>query len=374
MPQPLIYHLIDEFRVGGAQTHLVTILADAQRRFPYRHRVGGLFEEGPITDDLRALGIEVDVFDLRADFQDRRYDRVVAKLSRRFRELRPDLVEAHLTWSRLLGLPAAAIARVPRRIGFEQGDIYMASRPMRAANFVGQVAAQEVIVCSDALKQWVRETHRTSERRLEVFHNCVDVKRFVPRDSASPRAAFSLPDGAVRFVTVGTLGRGVNKRVDVSIRATAIAAAAGAHVGLVVVGDGEQRGELEQLAATLGISDRVHFLGMRSDVPAVIASCDVFVHAAPFEPFGIVCIEAMACGLPVIVPDRGGISEAVREGETGFIYATLDADALARAMIKLANEPAVLTAVGAAALADVRARFAVEAYNDRLYGLYGIAS
>ena len=49
-------------------------------------------------------------------------------------------------------------------------------------------------------------------------------------------------------------------------------------------------------------------------------------------------------------------------------------DALARAMIKLANEPAVLTAVGAAALADVRARFAVEAYNDRLYGLYGIAS
>jgi glycosyltransferase involved in cell wall biosynthesis len=374
MPQPLIYHLIDEFRVGGAQTHLVTILADAQRRFPYRHRVGGLFEEGPIADDLRALGIEVDLFDLRADFQDRRFDRVVAKLNRRFRELRPDLVEAHLTWSRLLGLPAAAIARVPRRIGFEQGDIYMKSRGMRVANFFGQVAAQEVIVCSDALKQWVRETHRTSERRLEVFHNCVDVKRFVPREADATRAAFSLPDGAVRFVTVGTLGRGVNKRVDVSIRATAIAAAAGAHVGLVVVGDGEQRAELEQLAATLGISDRVHFLGMRSDVPAVIASCDVFVHAAPFEPFGIVCIEAMACGLPVIVPDKGGISEAVREGETGFIYATLDADALARAMIRLANDPAALTAVGAAALADVRARFTVEGYNDRLYALYGIES
>ncbi len=374
MPQPLIYHLIDEFRLGGAQTHLVTILADAQRRFTYRHRVGGLFEDGPIADDLRALGIEVDVFDLRADFRSRRYDRVVAKLNRRFRELRPDLVEAHLTWSRLLGLPAAVLAGVPRRIGFEQGDIYLNSRPMRVANFVGQVAAQEVIVCSDALKRWVQATHGTAESRLKVFHNCVDVKRFVPREAGSPRAAFSLPEGAVRFVTVGTLGRGVNKRVDVSIRATATAAAAGAHVGLVVVGDGEQRSELEQLAATLGISDRVHFLGMRSDVPAVIASCDVFVHAAPFEPFGIVCIEAMACGLPVIVPDKGGISEAVREGETGFIYATLDADALARAMVKLATDPASLTAVGAAALADVRARFTVEGYNDRLYALYGIAS
>jgi glycosyltransferase involved in cell wall biosynthesis len=82
----------------------------------------------------------------------------------------------------------------------------------------------------------------------------------------------------------------------------------------------------------------------------------------------------MACGLPVIVPDKGGISEAVREGETGFIYATLDADALARAMTRLANDPAALTAVGAAALADVRARFTVEGYNDRLYALYGIES
>ncbi len=374
MPQPLIYHLIDEFRLGGAQTHLVTILADAQRRFPYRHRVGGLFEDGPIADDFRALGIEVDVFDLRAAFQARRYDRVVAKLSRRFRELRPDLVEAHLTWSRLLGLPAAAAAGVPRRVGFEHGDIYMRSRPMRVANFVGQLAAQEVIVCSDALKQWVRATHRTSERRLEVLHNCVDVNRFVPRASDAPRAAFALPDGAFRFVTVGTLGRGVNKRVDLSIRATALAVAAGAHVGLVIVGDGEQRGELEQLAATLGIGDRVAFLGMRSDVPAIIASCDVFVHAAPFEPFGIVCLEAMACGLPVIVPDQGGISEAVREGETGLIYPTLDVAALARAMTNVASDRAWVTTLGAAALADVRARFTVERYNDRLYARYGIAS
>lgn len=374
MPQPLIYHLIDEFRLGGAQTHLVTILADAQRRLPYRHRVGGLFEEGPIAADLRARGFDVDVFDLRADFQHRRYDRVVAKLSRRFRELRPDLVEAHLTWSRLLGLPAAAAAGVPRRVGFEHGDIYMKSRPMRVANFVGQFAAQEVIVCSDALKQWVRTTHRTSERRLEVLHNCVDVNRFVPRASDAPRAAFALPNDAFRFVTVGTLGRGVNKRVDLSIRATALAVAAGAQVGIVVVGDGEQRGELEQLAAALGIGDRVDFLGMRSDVPAIIASCDVFVHAAPFEPFGIVCLEAMACGLPVIVPDQGGISEAVREGETGLIYPTLDAEALARAMTRVASDRAWVATVGAAALADVRARFTVESYNDRLYARYGIAS
>ena len=372
MSQPLIYHLIDEFRVGGAQTHLVTMLADATRRYPYRHRVGCLFEDGGIAGDLRALGIEVDIFDLRSDFESRRYDRVLRRLAQRFRATNPAVVEAHLTWSRLLGLPAAALAGVPRRIGFEQGDIYLKSRPIRAANFVGQVAAQEVIVCSDALKRWVQSTHGTAESRLKVFHNCVDVKRFVPRALDEPRAVFALPESALRLVTVGTLGRGVNKRVDVSIRATAAAVARGADVGLVVIGDGAQRGELEALAADLAIADRVDFLGMRSDVPTLIASCDLFVHAAPFEPFGIVCIEAMACGLPVIVPDGGGIGEAVRHGETGFIYRTLDHDALASFVVSCASDRPNVAALGRAALQDVRARFTVERYVDRLYQSYAL--
>lgn len=373
MTTPLIYHLIDEFRVGGAQTHLVTMLIDAQSRYPFRHRVGGLFEDGPVADQIRALGIEVDVFDMRADFQARRYDRVVRKLRARFMECGPEVVEAHLTWSRLLGLPAAAVAGVEKRVGFEQGDIYMNSRGMRVANFLGQVAAEQVIVCSEALRRWVMQTHRTSSGRLHVFHNCVNVRRFVPRADGAPRMDLGIPDGALRLVTVGTLGRGVNKRVDVNIRATAAAIARGADVALVVVGDGDQRGELEALAAELGIADRVRFLGMRPDVPALMASSDLFVHAAPFEPFGIVCIEAMACGIPVVVPDGGGIGEAVVDGVTGFVYPTLDHEALATAIVRLAGDRALLATMGAAALADVGARFTVEQYVDRLYKLYQLA-
>lgn len=373
MSQPLIYHLIDEFRVGGAQTHLVTMLADATKRYPYRHRVGCLFEDGGIAEDLRSLGIEVDIFDSRSDFESRRYDRVLRRLVQTFRATKPSVAEAHLTWSRLLGLPAAALAGVPRRVGFEHGDIYLRSPSLRAANFVGQLAAQEVFVCSDALKGWVRAVHGTAEKRLTVFHNCVDVKRFVPLAAEEQRAVFTLPETALRLVTVGTLGRGVNKRVDVSIRATAAAVALGADVGLVVIGDGAQRGELQALAADLGVADRVDFLGMRSDVPTLIASCDVFVHAAPFEPFGIVCIEAMACGLPVIVPDGGGIGEAVRQGETGFIYPALDHDTLASFIVKFAADRQSVGTLGQAALEDVRARFTVERYVDRLYERYGVA-
>ena len=372
MSEPLIYHLIDEFRVGGAQTHLVTMLADAKVRFPYRHRVGGLFEDGPVAEQLRALGFEVDVFELRKPFRERRYDQVFSTLRRHFATVRPDLVEAHLTWSRLLGLPAAAAAGISRRVGFEQGDIYLKSPKIRVANFVTQFAAQEVIVCSDALRRWVRETHHTSASRLHVFHNCVDVKRFVPRPEGTPRLDLGLPDGALRLIAVGTLGRGVNKRMDVCIRATADAVARGGNVGLVIAGDGDQRQELEALAASLGVADRVQFLGMRSDVPALMASSDIFVHAAPFEPFGIVCVEAMACGLPVVVPDGGGIGEAVLDGETGFIYPTLDHGALSTAILRLDADRVSLARMSARALEDVRARFSVETYMDRLYALYDL--
>lgn len=374
MQPPLIYHLIDEFRVGGAQTHLITMLADAQQRHPYRHRVGCLFEDGKISDELRRLGVEMDIFDARASFAGRRFDRVVRRLQQTFVLHRPSVVEAHLSWSRLLGLPAAALAGVPGRIGFEHGDIYMATPALRAANFLTQFAAQEVIVCSDALRRWVEATHHTQHERLRVLHNCVDTKRFQPLGSGAAPIAFRLPAGCLRLVTVGTLGRGVNKRVDLSIRALAIAVERGANVGLVVAGDGEQRTELASLANTLGVADRVDFLGMRSDVPAVVASCDLFVHAAPFEPFGIVCLEAMACGIPVVVPDAGGIGEAVRPGQTGLIYRTLDADALADAICRLASDGAERSRMGAAALADVRARFTVEQYVDRLYASYGLTA
>src|SRR5688572_30257565 len=113
MADPLIVHVIDELKVGGAQTHLVTMLREDVRAPRYRHRVVSLFGDGPIGDQLRGLGIQVEILDLRPLFARKRFDRAMRLLADRFRQYRPDLVEAHLTWSRLLALPAAWRAGVP---------------------------------------------------------------------------------------------------------------------------------------------------------------------------------------------------------------------------------------------------------------------
>jgi glycosyltransferase involved in cell wall biosynthesis len=204
------------------------------------------------------------------------------------------------------------------------------------------------------------------------MYNCVDTQCFRPHRAPGLRALWGFPTGSTVFAAVGTLGTGVNKRVDVIIRAVAAAKHKGVPVALVVCGDGSQRTALEQLAAALGVQPLVRFLGTRQDIPDVLAACDAFCHAAPFEPFGIVCIEAMAMGLPVVVPDSGGIREAVEDGVTGYVYPALDHWALANAMCRLAAEENARIGIGRAARAMVEQRFSAQAYVRQLYGFYGL--
>jgi glycosyltransferase involved in cell wall biosynthesis len=373
-PERLIVHIVDELKVGGAQTHLVTMIRQAIDAHPQvRHRVFSLFNDGPIGDQLRELGVPVDILDLRPYFARRRFLGAARVLAERLRMHQPDLVEAHLTWSRLLGLFAAWRAGVSCRIGFEQGDIYLNSWKFRVANFVGQHWAHRVIACSHTLADWNHRVHGISRGRLAVFHNCVDFVRMNRPQNPSEIVELGLPESSTVFAMVGTLGRGVNKRADIGIRAIAAARAADADVALVICGDGDQRAELEALGASLGVDPWLRFLGMRNDIPAILTACDAFCHAAPFEPFGIACIEAMAMGLPVLIPNSGGVREAVDDGVTGLIYPALDHQALAVAMRRLHEEPDRRRVMGQVARRSVEERFDVKGYVDRLYKFYGLA-
>jgi 1,4-alpha-glucan branching enzyme len=363
-------HVIDELRTGGAQTHLVTVLREAVEYHGIEHHVVTLFGDGELSREVRELGIQVHVLDLLPYFREGRFLSAIAEVQTLLESLRPDLVEAHLTWSRFFALFAAWRAGVPLRIGFEQGDLYMKSWKFRLANFFAQSLAHRIVVCSEALADWAHRTHGISRSRLLVMHNCVDLARF---SKNGPRAQdIGFPKGTTVFCAVGTLGRGVNKRVDVCIRALAAARSAGAEAALVICGDGEQRSELEKLSHSLGIVSHVLFLGNRSDVPHVLRACDVFCHAAPFEPFGIVAIEAMAVGLPVVVPDSGGIRETVEHGVNGLLYPALNHQALGQIMATFAREAALRESMGMAGSKIVRERFSVQGYVSDLYRTYGI--
>jgi len=368
----LVLHIIDDLKVGGAQTQLTDVLREATRSYSAQHLVLSLFSDGKVGDDLRALGIRVEVLDLKPLFLRRRFWAASGIIEKRIRELAPAIVEAHLTWSRLLGLYSSWRAGVGLRIAFEPGDIYLNSWKFRVANFIGQFLAHHIVVCSKALAEWDHRTYGFLWRRMTVLHSCVDTDHFSPERHNLKREQLGFTAGPTLFCAAGTMGKGVNKRIDICIKAIASARAHGADVVLVICGDGEQRSELERLVTALKLNDYIQFLGMRSDLAAVFGACDAFCHATAFEPFGCVCVDAMAMGLPILVPDKGGSREAVDNGVSGFIYPALDHEALASAMCDLHEQPKLRAAMGRSARRAAVERFSVGEYVRNLYQIYQI--
>lgn len=364
-----VLHFIDEIKMGGAQTHLLTIVKEMLIQHPKDiQKVVVLFEDDSLSDKFRAIGVEVECLNLRNYFATKSYFKIISLLKRYIKNEKPTVVETHLTWSRLLANTAAKLVGVKKRIGFEQGDIYLNSIFFRITNFFSQFIFHKIIVCSDELKSWTNKTHYIANSKLKVMYNCVDLAKFKPVETKNLEKILEKKLPKFNFISVGTLGKGVNKRVDVSIKATAILSKKGHDIGLIVCGDGEQRQELEKLALNLGIDKRVQFLGMRNDVPKILPHAFAFVHAAPYEPFGIVCIEALASGLPAIVPNSGGIQKIVSNEVDGYVYEHLNENELAIKMETLLLNNSYDNMVKSA-LEKVK-KYDVKLYVEELYKLY----
>ncbi|RMG61578.1 MAG: glycosyltransferase, partial [Calditrichaeota bacterium] len=110
-------------------------------------------------------------------------------------------------------------------------------------------------------------------------------------------------------------------------------------VRLILIGDGPERPRAEALARELGIADRVTFLGKQEDVYPLLAIGDVFLMPSEQESFGLAALEAMACGVPCVTSDAGGLAEIMVEGKTGFIARVGDVETMARRAVEILASP-----------------------------------
>ncbi|MFW6088743.1 MAG: glycosyltransferase family 4 protein [Gemmatimonadota bacterium] len=196
---------------------------------------------------------------------------------------------------------------------------------------------------------------------VSVIHNGIAPGPF---DDAEP-AALGVPERALVFGFVGRLveWKGVLKLAD-AWRAAA-PRLPGAH--LVIAGEGEME---EAMRTRLGDTERVHWLGFRSDVPSVMKALDALVFPSWMEGFGLAALEAMAAGIPVVAADAGALPEVVGHEREGLLVPARDADALAAAMIRLAEDGELRRRLGAGGHARARREFSigrmVDAYEQVL--------
>lgn len=289
-------------------------------------------------------------------------DAFADRLADDWRRRRPDVVHSHFWMSGRAALAAAGPLGLPVVHTFHALGVVKrrhqgaadTSPPGRTAQERAIAAGADRIVatCTDEVFELLRQG--ADRRRLSVVPCGVDTVRFRP-DGPGERPPRS------RLLCLGRLVE--RKGVADVVRALA-------HVPdaeLVVAGGPPPEGldgdpvarRLRRLAARVGVADRVRLLGAvpRDDVPALLRSADVVVCAPWYEPFGIVPLEAMACGVPVVAASVGGMIDTVVDGVTGVHVPPRRPDRLARALRDLLADPALRARLGAAGVARARDRY-----------------
>ena len=225
-----------------------------------------------------------------------------------------------------------------------------------------------------AVSQQVREFAITVQgfepARVEVLHNPVDGRRFhppSPEQKAGARRIIGTPPKSVLAVYVGRLDRW--KGVDVLLNSWSAVLCAVPHAVLLIVGDGPMRGALEDQAGSAPWASSVQFLGHCIDVEQILWAADVAVMPSRQEGLGLVLLEAMSTGLPVVGTRVGGIPEMVRSGKNGMLVPADDDSALATALTTLLTDGQARRRLGEGAVQSA-ADHDLPRFAERLEAVY----
>jgi glycosyltransferase involved in cell wall biosynthesis len=234
-------------------------------------------------------------------------------------------------------------------------------------------AADRICVLSEAHAATVPYLRARPPGKLAVLPNGVDVDAFRPGpDAAGVRAEHGIPPDAPVAAFVAALDRAhFSKRLDLALEAVALAKNERLH--LLVAGGGEWLDRYRTQAAEEGLGGRVHFLGSvpHERLPDVLRAADLLLLTSDLESFGIVLLEAMACGLPTVSTDPPGVQAVVRPGVTGLTAPRGDARGIARALdVLIEHGPGGRREMGLAGREECERRYTWPRLVERLEGVY----
>jgi glycosyltransferase involved in cell wall biosynthesis len=356
-------------RVGGAETMALELCSGLQAAGHRSYLAVSRWSEAaaaaePVASTmarLRSEGIEVVGLSRTRSTQLRPWRRLVRFLKRE----RIDVLHAHMFGSNAWGSVIGTIARTPVVIAHEHMWSFEGSATRRVVDrqVIARLADAFIAVSEDAREQMVAEEGIPAER-IVVIRNGIAPLPAGDRDGT--RRALGLPGDRPVVLSVGMLRP--EKAFEVLVEA---ASRLPPEATVLIAGDGDERGRLEGRIGELGLGDRVRLLGVRRDVPDLLAAADVCVCCSDFEGGPLSVMEYMAAGKPVVATRVGGMPELVSDGETGALVPPRDPDALASAINALVADPGRRASMGeraqdkfeaelslANALTDVQALYA----------------
>jgi glycosyltransferase involved in cell wall biosynthesis len=344
--------------IGGTETQAVEL---ARRLDPKRYQVtiGCLRREGPLLDRLKGTPVEIMEVDMGGGIDSPSGLLRIVKLARYFRRQRIEILHAHDLWSNLIGMAAAMLARTPVTITSQRDlshDAWYGTYRRRVLRFF-QRRSSIVLTNAKAIRDGLIAQDHLPPEKVCVVYNGVDLDRF----GGAPDRAHILPgtEGNKLIVLVGNMVTEV-KGHPVLISAAAEVVKAHPKTQFVLVGEGTKRADFEQQVKALGLQANFLFLGRRSDVPAILACCDIAVLPSLAEGLPNAVLEYLAAGLPVVATALGGNLEIIQDGVTGLLVPPQDPQALASALNHLLSDEALADRIGTAGHDYVKQNFSFE--------------
>ena len=294
--------------------------------------------------------------------------------------LRYDLIYSHYWLSAEAGTALAEHWRVPHAAMFHTlGEVKLRARASEAEPRARLEAERRLVHRLDRVvaataheRRLLMQIYRVPAERIAVVPLGVDMERFSPRPQAAARAALGIDPAERMILAIGRIEP--LKGLDILIRALAQISDRRRVVLSIIGGDDRAEAEiarLRALAAELGVGGAVRFLGPRPHeaLPAYYCAADVVAVPSFYESFGLVAVEAMACGVPVVASRVGGLASTVADGRTGYLIAWRCPEPFAEKIEVLLRNEELRRALGAAAAERMRG-YAWTAVARGLCGLF----
>lgn len=366
-----VLHLIGNFHQGGSESQAVQLAGLLRESGHYSVRLAVMDPNGILRQEANRRGFnDIAEYPLTS-FYDYGFVRQLRRFARQLRDLKIAIVHTHDFYSNVFGMAAAALAKVPVRIASRREIGGMRTYAQKWVEYRAYGIAHAVVANSEAVRQQLLR-EGIAEKKITTIYNGLDLGRFSQTQAGSREALveFDLPGDGRPVVTLVA-----NLRHSVKDHPTFLQAAARVHAQMpeaafVLAGEGELLGSMQALAAQLGLGQSIFFLGRCTKIPQLLAISDVCVLSSRFEGFSNAVLEYMAAERPVVATDVGGIREAVRDGETGYIVPVGNAETMAARILTLLQDPGKARAMGKNGRKIVEQFFSTEALLARMEGFY----
>lgn len=327
-----ILYVITGLTVGGAE--IVTIdIANGMADRGHQVKLVALNDRDELSDKIHP---SVERSTLHMGKSPLSFLRSAWRLRKEIVQFRPDVVHANMVHANIFTRLVRLFAKMPLLISSAHNNNEGGPLRMWAYRLTDSLSDINTNVSDGALNWYVQNKWFSPQKSITVY-NGIDLGKFRPDDSnrlaIREKHAISSTDFLFLF-----LGRMVlQKDVPNLLKAFERVSEKRADAKLLVVGDGELRGEMEQMAASMACASKIAFVGKQADTWNYYNAADCFVLSSAFEGFGIVLVEAMACGLPVVATDSGGCMEVV--GDKSYVVAPKDPEQLAERMLGVQDLP-----------------------------------